>query len=305
MSEVKNKVYYNCEDIDASGISYGEDNYDYVSSCEVWRIIGLFDVDNGKGKFEKRLKLINIVSTFRASWDSSDGSSSDPIACGGVNCGYGINQWGESTYEDGSFYEGADLMRFLNGYYIDKDDEECVYCNNLSQGICEKTCDENKLKKSKMKPLSFVARNMIENAVWYTYAVKNPADGVTDSSFSSAAYLEEKGISHQYNAKSEWETNQSEYFNDNVIRTTSWTGVVGLMSVSDITYADGWLFRVDDPVYPMSITPSIYNDVWVACSDDACSSEIGISRPVNPSVYLSSNIQIIGGDGNTEPYILK
>ena len=35
MDEVKNKVYYICEDTDANGVSYGADNYDYVSSCEV------------------------------------------------------------------------------------------------------------------------------------------------------------------------------------------------------------------------------------------------------------------------------
>ena len=52
-----NYVYFNCEDT-YNDISYGEDNYDYENACEVWRIIGVFDVDNGKGNVEKRVKLV-------------------------------------------------------------------------------------------------------------------------------------------------------------------------------------------------------------------------------------------------------
>lgn len=56
-SNPNNYVYFNCEDI-YNDITYGEENYDYENACEVWRIIGVFDVDNGKGNIEKRVKLV-------------------------------------------------------------------------------------------------------------------------------------------------------------------------------------------------------------------------------------------------------
>ena len=43
-----------------------------------------------------------------------------------------------------------------------------------------------------MKVLTNTAKGMIENAVWDTYGVEWPEDGVTDSSFASKAYLEVK-----------------------------------------------------------------------------------------------------------------
>ena len=68
-----NKVYFNCKDeytSDSKIIKYGDEDYVYEGNCEVWRIIGVFDVDNGKGSVEKRLKLINtlIHSSF---WTSN------------------------------------------------------------------------------------------------------------------------------------------------------------------------------------------------------------------------------------------
>ena len=128
-----NYVYFNCDDKDSNNVSYGEKDYDYTSSCEIWRIIGVFDVDNGMGKVEKRLKLIR--DAFADSDGNYIGMSFDSSANNdGVenNSGYGINQWGESTYEDGSVYEGADLMRMLNGYYIGKEDK-CTYCSGRNQ----------------------------------------------------------------------------------------------------------------------------------------------------------------------------
>ena len=150
-SNPNNYVYFNCEDTDSNGVAYGEDGYDYANSCEIWRIIGVFDVDNGKGNIEKRVKLINTASTFSASWDSS---ASD------VNSGYGINQWGESTYKDGTYYEGSDLMQLLNGYYIGAEGATCTYCSSSNQGECSNNCS------STVTPLSNTSLNMLEDAVW-------------------------------------------------------------------------------------------------------------------------------------------
>ena len=42
----------------------------------------------------------------------------------------------------------------------------------------------------------------------------------------------------------------------NIMRNNEWIGTVGLMSFSDIRYADGWLYnQSDETLYPWSITP--------------------------------------------------
>ena len=79
---------------------YGSDPNNYVSfNNELWRIIGVLG-DN--------VKLIRSEKLGNLSWDSSASN---------INSGNGINQWGESTYEDGSYYEGADLQVYLNKMY--------------------------------------------------------------------------------------------------------------------------------------------------------------------------------------------
>ena len=61
---------------------YGSDPNNYVSfNNELWRIIGVFG-DN--------VKLIRSETLGKLSWDSSESS---------INVGYGVNQWGESTYD--------------------------------------------------------------------------------------------------------------------------------------------------------------------------------------------------------------
>jgi len=308
---VKNKVYYNCDDVDSAGIAYGKENYDYESSCEVWRIIGVFDTKTSEGgTSKKRLKLINVESTFKASWDGSVGGYNVPNS---MNYGWGINQWGESTYEDGTPYEGADLMQFLNGYYVGKNNSNCIYYyefnNEKGQGAESKTCTLEQLKEAKMKVLTNTAKGLIENAVWDTYGVQYE----TLSSGASSLYLQEKGISHQYIGKICEETTTVEMLcDDTVIRTTSWTGLVGLMSVADIEYAVGWIWTDIEGTFSWSITPVADKDmafmVWYNRSkhkDDSASTFISYySNIVMPTVYLKSDIKIIGGNGGTEPYIL-
>ena len=81
-----NYIYFNCDD-------YSNQTAD---TCEVWRIIGVFD-----GK----VKIIRNTSIGTYSWDTSASTE---------NSGYGYNQWGEN-----GDYKGADLMKLLNPGYSD------------------------------------------------------------------------------------------------------------------------------------------------------------------------------------------
>ena len=154
---------------------------------------------------------------------------------------------------------------------------------------------------------------MIGNAVWDTYGVKEPSIGIANSSWAPIAYLEEKGISEQHTGKNLCvEANGSDYkqCNDSVERTILWTGLVGLMSVSDMTYADGWLYNQSgSSLYPWSISPIADSEradmVWIAFDGFAGNYTARSQYEVFASVYLNSDIQIIGGDGDSVPYKLK
>jgi len=304
-SDPKNYVWFNCEDSyekDGQTINYGDEGYEYnETNCELWRIIGVFDVEG-----TKRVKIINTSSTFSASWDSS---ASD------VNMGYGINQWGAT-----SSYEGADLMRLLNGYYIKRTSPDyvknendpttlCQYNNTSSKEGLEQECDTSttSLSSYNMKPLTQSALGMIGSAKWYTYA--------TNTSTAGDAYLQERGITKTYTGCSTTESSTtSECTRDGVTRENEWEGLVGLMYLSDMRYANGWLYRSSP--YAWTISPRSHSsnapNVWYARSSDAYDDYASILIGVWPSVYLNSNVEIIDGDGSstkttdgTGPYIIK
>ena len=62
----------------------GSSPYNYVTfnGNEVWRIIGVFSVDDGNGNYEERVKLIRDESLGNKQWDSSD-----------------VNEWVNSTMQ--------------------------------------------------------------------------------------------------------------------------------------------------------------------------------------------------------------
>ena len=154
-----------------------------------------------------------------------------------------------------------------------------------------------------MKLLTSKAKSMIGNAVLDTYEVKWPAGGVLDSNWVPTAYLEEKGISAQNTGKNLYvEAKGSDYIycNDSVERTTSWTGLVGLMSVSDITYANGWLYNQGSYTYPWSISSvsnsSYGSQAWHSYDEKAVYTQTSAQFGFFPSLYLNSDIKIIGGN---------
>ena len=91
-----NYIYFNCSD-------YSNQS---SSTCEIWRIIGVFD---GKVKIMRGSQ----IGTY--SWDSS---------ASGTNAGYGVNEWSQ-----------ADLMKLLNSGYDSESVGGSLYWNAKS-GTC-------------------------------------------------------------------------------------------------------------------------------------------------------------------------
>ena len=129
-AEPNNYIYFNCSDY----------NNQSSSTCETWRIIGVFD-----GK----VKLIRNESIGEYSWDTSVSST---------NAGYGVNEWSD-----------ADLMKLLNSGYDSESVGGSLYWNAKSgtcysrHGNLTTSCDftSTGLKNDTTK-------NMIAETTYYT-----------------------------------------------------------------------------------------------------------------------------------------
>ena len=267
-------------------------------SSILWRIIGVMkDIDDGTGNKEDRVKLIRASSIGSYSWDISESS---------VNNGYGVNEW-----------SGADLMKLLNPGYESETVGGSLYWNNQS-GTCYNgkanattSCNFTSTGiKDKLKML-------ISDAVWNTGA------STTSNQIASEFYTEERGTRNSKICTS------GDYCNDTVKRTTTWTGKIGLMYLSDYGYATSGGSTTDRTTclnIKLSIWnghPECYNNAWVhyssglewtlspiATSSYASSAFLVYSFGlvlnnfvynnfvVRPVVYLSSNVKISGGDGS-------
>ena len=246
-----NYVYFNCDD-------YNNPN---SNTCELWRIIGVFN-DNSHGiSGEKLVKLIRSNSLGDIAWDSAD-----------------TNNW--ST---------ASLQTTLNGDYLNGSG------SYASSGIKNDT-----------------TRNMIASATWKLGG--SSTYDVTASMF----YERERGTT-VYSG-----------------RPTTWQGKIALMYPSDYGYAtsggsttnreaclakglynwnlssysdcknNDWIFNND---YQWTLTPRSSNSFCVFGVFNAgyvSYYSADNSFGVRPSVYLTSNVGISGGDGTmNNPYILK
>ena len=272
---------------------YGANPNNYVSfNNELWRIIGVFG---------NNVKLVRSEKLGDLSWDSSDSS---------INKGKGINQWGESTDEDGNFYEGADLKNFLNTMYYGGTSVTCCGERNNQTTTCPTgTIDET-------------SKGLIDNHIWNTGAPNYST--LCDSTL--AFYSAERGTKTGKNCTS------SDNCNDNIIRTTSWTGYIALPYMTDWAYAssesvcetrmefrdsgynyicqnNNWMQR---SIYTWYLSPYDYSDdaydVWSVYGGGRGESHDSAhyANAVFPSIYLKSKVKIESGNGtSSNPYILK
>ncbi len=297
-----NYVYFNCSTTDPNQMD--------ISTCEKWRIVGLFNnVEDENGLLDSRVKLSGPAHTGY-SWDTSDYS---------VNRGYGINQWGESTYEDGTFYEGADLMRELNNDYL----------GNVvvgTDGNWYSSKENEKASSMFSKPLTDYSQSMIDAVKWYTGLI-NYNDGTT----APIIYRNERNSSTNKNCS-------GVYCNDKVVRTTSWIGKIALVYESDFLYAtsgqngtdreicftlsavqfgqdnflkscqvNDWLGYGGSSIFTLTADSGsggyVYRKEQSANVTGFASSSSQRIEAVFPSLYLKTNVMVFGGDGSSgNPY---
>ena len=193
--------------------------------------------------------------------------------------GSGTNDWSAST-----------LQQQLNNGYYNATDSTCNFYSSY-----KKTCYFSQTG------LNSTARNMIESVVWNLGGASSTIDT------AEAFYTAERGTT-VYSG-----------------RPTTWTGKVGLMYPSDYGYAvlasscarttdlgsynstacagNNWL-KDDSTQWAMTPDSSYSYRVFFVIDDgDLDINSTGSGNGARPSIYLKSNIAIMGGDGSySSPY---
>ena len=262
---------------------------------ELWRIIGVFDVDDGTGKIEKRLKIVRNESIGNYSWDNKDTTT-------GAENSYGKNNWPDARLNY-LLNAGHESETYGGSLYWNRKSGTCYYGQNNATTSCDFTSTG----------LTDAAKEMIGDAKWYLGGTAN----YTSSSNGLA--------SHFY----KYERGTTVYSG----RSTNWTGKVGLIYPSDYGYAtsgnssttratclakelynwDGasacyqndWLFKSS---YMWSLSPysSDSGIVFGVSSGGYVSRNYAANTyGVWPVVYLKSTIKVTTGTGSSDsPFIL-
>ena len=262
---------------------------------ELWRIIGVFDTDDGTGKIEKRMKIIRNESIGTYSWDNKYELYSTPYGENNwqdARLNYLLNSGHESETYGGSLYWNRKSGTCYKGQY-----NGTISCDFTSIGLTEET------------------KKMIGDAKWYL-------GGTTEYDNSS------NGLAKHFYS---YERGTNVYSG----RSTNWTGKVGLIYLSDYGYAtsgnssttratcltkelynwdtvsacyqNDWL-SPENQVKKWSISPDSYYTSYVFIINSGVvrdSDAYNSDHDVYPVVYLKSTINITSGTGSsTDPFIL-
>ena len=262
---------------------------------ELWRIIGVFDVDDGTGKIEKRLKIVRNESIGNYAWDNKDTTT-------GAEDENGKNNWSDARLNY-LLNPGHESETYGGSLYWNRKSGTCYYGQNNATMSCDFTSTG----------LTDAAKEMIGDAKWYLGGTAN----YTSSSNGLA--------SHFY----KYERGTTVYSG----RSTNWTGKVGLIYPSDYGYAtsgnssttratclakelynwDGasacyqndWLFKSS---YMWSLSPysSFSSSVFAVDGSGYVNYySAAYAYGVWPVVYLKSTIKVTTGTGSSDsPFIL-
>ena len=275
----------------------GADPNNYVKfNDELWRIIGVFDTDDGTGKVEKRLKIIRNESIGYYSWDNKDKTT-------GAESTYGKNEWTdarlnyllnpghESETTGGSLYWNRGAGNSYNGQ-----NHATKACDFTTTGLTEK------------------AKSMIGDAKWYLGG-SSTDDDVTAPMF----YTRERGTSVYSGRSTSWTGKVGLMYPSDYGYATSGGATTNRASclakelfdwydssVSDCKNND-WVYNSSKRQW--TITPYQFDARYVFdVFDDGfvSNSEALYDDGVWPVVHLNSAIKMISGSGTKEsPYILE
>ena len=309
-----NYVYFNCSDY----------NNQTADTCELWRIIGVFNnITKGDGTKENLVKIIRADSLGDYSWDSKESG------VGSSASRYGSNDWTDSqlmmmlnptSYLKSGYTNSNEVILDNNNYEIYS--KMGSYYNG-TKGCSPATvasgasfsCTEVDFTATGLK--NDTTRNAIEEVIWNLGG---------SGHFTSAS----NGLaSHFYS----YERGTTVYSG----HATNWAGKIGLMYPSDYGYATSGgttkdraaclakeLFNWDSSDFSdckennylldanssqlmmMNNSDSVDYVVISETNGFVCGGSVNQTYAVHPALFLKSNITAKSGTGaRTSPYQLK
>ena len=265
-----NYIYFNCSNY----------NNQSSSTCETWRIIGVFD-----GK----VKLIRGSTISSYSWDSSASS---------INSGIGANEWSQ-----------ADLMKLLNSGYDSESVGGSLYWD-AKRGMCynEEANSTTSCDFTSTGIKNATTRNLISETKYYL-------GGLSDTSvYPNQIYEYERGTTVHTGRTTTWQGKialpyPSDYsyatdlskcaqnlYNYGNSTCTSNNWMKNIITING--NSAGWLLTPDS---------SFEDSVWyVDSSGDVYGGATSDARLVIPVLSINSELDIKLGSGtSTDPYQLS
>ena len=275
----------------------GADPNNYVKfNDELWRIIGVFDTDDGTGKVEKRLKIIRNESIGVYSWDNKDSTTGAEVAYGkdewtDARLNYLLNPGHESETAGGSLYWNREAGNCYKGQK-----NATTACDFTTTGLTEK------------------AKAMIGNAKWYLGGSSTYND-VTAPMF----YTRERGTSVYSGRSTSWTGKVGLMYPSDYGYATSGGTTINrasclakeLYNWSDDSVSDcknnDWMYNSSKSQWTITSRQDNAGSVFIVINPGyVCNGSASGNYGVRPVVHLNSAIKVITGLGTKEsPYILS
>ena len=274
----------------------GKDPKNYVKfNNETWRIIGVFPTDDGTGNIENRIKLIKDQSIGNKSWDNG-------------TTAYNYDSKNDNMLLDNKDTYKVDYLEGEENYNIIFTAPE--QCSNCSNNWARPATLNTYLNGDYYNTLISEAQSMISSSKYYLGGYN------ATSQTSQDMYSYERKIS-----------GSSYYYGSN---PTNWVGKLGLMYESDYGYAStncetkalynssdstqdlrscnstNWLYNIKTYEWLLPQYASFSSYAFFVNSAGSAYSRNYDSHnqlAVRPVLYLTSAVQITGGDGTSaNPY---
>ena len=279
-----NYVYFNCDDY----------NNQTSDTCELWRIIGVFNnIEKEDGTKENLIKIVRNDSIGDYSWDNKDTTS-------GAETDYGSNDWTTARLNY-LLNPGHEIEIFGGSLYYNAKKGICYSGQNNATVACDFT--KTGLKNDKTK-------NLIETVAWILGSVADESTNTT-TDFYNSEKADESGSSK-----------------------LKWIGKISLIYPSDYGYSssggslnnrsyclekllynwnlendchkNSYLYKFQSQ-WTLTHRNSFKYRVFFQHSDGGIGgADTYNSNSVRPTLFLKSNISIGIGDGSsTNPYQLN
>ncbi len=286
--------------------------HNYVNiDGQIWRVIGLVNTPEGQ-----RIKLVKQDSIGEFAWD---------ISASNINNGHGVNEWSNS-----------DIMKLLNNGYDrnELENNEGViqkneYINNSlywnrEKGSCYKYANGSRVSCDFVESgIPENLKKMLEEVTW------NMGSSFQGQSNADINVIQAYNIERSNTTGDSCKQYSVSDCNDNVEKTTSWKGKVGLIYPSDYGFAtignatelnqtkcqnikmgewnleenlncniNNWMFYNNNL---WTMTPSDF--INSPCSFSILKGQLhsdwlwGVYN-IYPSVYLSTSVLLVTGDGS-------